>query len=497
MHFQHLTYWQDKAKNSAIETRLFINGAYCDAADNATFETVNPATQQTLANVARGKQADVDRAVQAARAVFERGDWSQASPAQRKAVLNTLADLMERHSEELALLETLDTGKPIRHSLRDDIPGAARAIRWYAEAADKVYGEVAPTGPGELAMIVREPIGVVAAIVPWNFPLLLACWKLGPALIAGNSVVLKPSEKSPLTALRLAGLAKEAGLPDGVLNVISGYGHEAGQALALHPEVEVLTFTGSTRTGKQLLKDAGESNMKRVWLEAGGKSANIIFADCPDLDKAVSATAAGIFYNQGQVCIAGTRLLLEDSIADDFLARLKAQARHWQPGDPLDPDSSMGTLIDAAHADTVHTFIREGTRKGTLLLDGREQSWPSAVGPTIFVDIDPASPLCREEIFGPVLVVTRFKTEEEALTLANDSEYGLGAAVWTRDLSRAHRMSRRLKAGAVFVNNYNDGDMTVPFGGYKQSGNGRDKSLHALEKFTELKTIWIALEPQS
>ncbi|MCM7825112.1 aldehyde dehydrogenase PuuC [Enterobacter roggenkampii] len=497
MHFQHLTYWQDKAKNSAIETRLFINGAYCDAADNATFDTVNPATQQTLANVARGKQADVDRAVQAARAVFERGDWSQASPAQRKAVLNTLADLMERHSEELALLETLDTGKPIRHSLRDDIPGAARAIRWYAEAADKVYGEVAPTGPGELAMIVREPIGVVAAIVPWNFPLLLACWKLGPALIPGNSVVLKPSEKSPLTALRLAGLAKEAGLPDGVLNVISGYGHEAGQALALHPEVEVLTFTGSTRTGKQLLKDAGESNMKRVWLEAGGKSANIIFADCPDLDKAVSATAAGIFYNQGQVCIAGTRLLLEDSIADDFLARLKAQARHWQPGDPLDPDSSMGTLIDAAHADTVHTFIREGTRKGTLLLDGREQSWPSAVGPTIFVDIDPASPLCREEIFGPVLVVTRFKTEEEALTLANDSEYGLGAAVWTRDLSRAHRMSRRLKAGSVFVNNYNDGDMTVPFGGYKQSGNGRDKSLHALEKFTELKTIWIALEPQS
>lgn len=497
MHFQHLTYWQDKAKNSAIETRLFINGAYCNAADNATFETVNPATRQTLANVARGKQADVDRAVQAAREVFERGDWSQASPAQRKAVLHKLADLMERHGEELALLETLDTGKPIRHSLRDDIPGAARAIRWYAEAADKVYGEVAPTGPGELAMIVREPIGVVAAIVPWNFPLLLACWKLGPALIAGNSVVLKPSEKSPLTALRLAGLAKEAGLPDGVLNVISGYGHEAGQALALHPEVEVLTFTGSTRTGKQLLKDAGESNMKRVWLEAGGKSANIIFADCPDLDKAVSATAAGIFYNQGQVCIAGTRLLLEDSIADDFLAKLKAQARHWQPGDPLDPDSTMGMLIDVAHADTVHTFIREGTQKGTLLLDGREQSWPSAVGPTIFVDIDPASPLCREEIFGPVLVVTRFKTEEEALTLANDSEYGLGAAVWTRDLSRAHRMSRRLKAGSVFVNNYNDGDMTVPFGGYKQSGNGRDKSLHALEKFTELKTIWIALEPQS
>ena len=374
MNFQHLAYWQEKAKSLAIETRLFINGEYCAAADNETFITLDPAGQRPLAKVARGKKADVDRAVTAARTVFERGDWSQASPAERKAVLHKLADLMEQHHEELALLETLDTGKPIRHSLRDDIPGAARAIRWYAEAADKVYGEVAPTGPDALAMIVREPIGVVAAIVPWNFPLLLACWKLGPALIAGNSVVLKPSEKSPLTALRLAGLAKEAGLPDGVLNVISGYGHEAGQALALHPEVEVLTFTGSTRTGKQLLKDAGESNMKRVWLEAGGKSANIIFADCPDLDKAVSATAAGIFYNQGQVCIAGTRLLLEDSIADDFLARLKAQARHWQPGDPLDPDSTMGMLIDAAHADTVYTFIREGARKGTLLLDGREQS---------------------------------------------------------------------------------------------------------------------------
>ena len=258
--------------------------------------------------------------------------------------------------------------------------------------------------------------------------------------------------------------------------------------------MEVLTFTGSTRTGKQLLKDAGDSNMKRVWLEAGGKSANIVFADCPDLQKAVSATAGGIFYNQGQVCIAGTRLLLEESIADEFLARLKTEAQHWQPGNPLDPNTTMGMLIDNTHADSVHSFIRGGESKSTLFLDGRKNPWPAAVGPTIFVDVDPASTLSREEIFGPVLVVTRFKSEDEALRLANDSDYGLGAAVWTRALSRAHRMSRRLKAGSVFVNNYNDGDMTVPFGGYKQSGNGRDKSLHALEKFTELKTIWIALE---
>ncbi|WP_112166296.1 aldehyde dehydrogenase PuuC [Klebsiella sp. WCHKl090539] len=494
MDFHNLAYWQQKARELTIETRLFINGEYSAAADNSVFTTVDPAAQQTLAEVARGKKADVDRAVQAARGVFDRGDWSQASPAQRKAVLHKFADLMDAHREELALLETLDTGKPIRHSLRDDIPGAARAIRWYAEAIDKVYGEVAPTSGNELAMIVREPIGVIAAVVPWNFPLLLACWKLGPALASGNSVVLKPSEKSPLTALRLAGLAKQAGLPDGVFNVVSGFGHEAGQALALHPDVEVITFTGSTRTGKQLLKDAGNSNMKRVWLEAGGKSANIVFADCPDLQKAVNATAGGIFYNQGQVCIAGTRLLLEESIADRFLDLLKEQAKGWQPGNPLDPNTTMGMLIDNSHADSVHSFIRAGEAHSTLLLDGRKNPWPAAVGPTIFVDVDPASPLSQEEIFGPVLVVTRFHTEEQALALANDSRYGLGAAVWTRDLSRAHRVSRRLKAGSVFVNNYNDGDMTVPFGGYKQSGNGRDKSLHALEKFTELKTIWIALE---
>lgn len=495
MAFHDLNYWQDKAKNLLIESRLFINGEYCNTADNSTFATVNPASQQNLAGVARGKKADVDCAVQAAREVFDRGDWSQASPAKRKAVLNAFADLMESHREELALLETLDTGKPIRHSLRDDIPGAARAIRWYAEAIDKVYGEVAPTGPNALAMVVREPVGVIGAVVPWNFPLLLACWKLGPALAAGNSVVLKPSEKSPLTALRLAALAKEAGLPDGVLNVVSGFGHEAGQALSLHPDVDVITFTGSTRTGKQLLKDAGESNMKRVWLEAGGKSANIVFADCENLQQAVNATAAGIFYNQGQVCIAGTRLLLQASIADEFLRLLQEQADHWQPGNPLDPATTMGTLIDNSHADTVLSYIRAGENHASLLLDGRNTALPAAVGPTIFVDVAPDSPISREEIFGPVLVVTRFNSEEEALQLANDSQYGLGAAVWTGDLSRAHRISRRLKAGSVFVNNYNDGDMTVPFGGYKQSGNGRDKSLHALEKFTELKTIWIALEP--
>ncbi|CCJ74981.1 aldehyde dehydrogenase PuuC [Cronobacter muytjensii] len=495
MEFHHLRYWQENAERLSIEGRLFYQGAYRPAASGDTFTVFNPATGQALANVARGAQTDVDNAVASARAVFERGDWSQASPGARKAVLLRLASLLEQHHEELALLETLDTGKPIRHSLRDDIPGAARALRWYAEAVDKCYGEVAPTGPEALAMIVREPVGVVAAVVPWNFPLLLACWKLGPALAAGNSVVLKPSEKSPLTALRLAGLAQEAGLPDGVLNVIPGFGHEAGQALSLHPDVDVMTFTGSTRTGKQLLKDAGDSNMKRVWLEAGGKSANIVFADCPDLDQAAAATAAGIFYNQGQVCIAGTRLLVEASVKDAFLARLKAHAQSYKPGDPLDPDTVMGTLIDDEHAACVRRYIELGQEQGaTLWLDGRTQPHSASVGPTIFTDVDDQMRIAREEIFGPVLAVTTFTREQEALRLANDSDYGLGAAVWTRSLSRAHRMARRLKAGSVFINNYNDGDMTVPFGGYKQSGNGRDKSLHALEKFTELKTIWMSLE---
>lgn len=497
MDFHHLEYWEALARNITPEARLFIRGEYQPAVSGATFPVDNPATQQTLAQVARGDKQDVELAVKAAREVFERGDWSQASPSQRKAVLNRLADLMDKDCETLALLETLDTGKPVRHSLRDDVPGASRAIRWYAEAIDKVYGEVAATAENELAMIVREPVGVIAAVVPWNFPLLLACWKLGPALAAGNSVVLKPSEKSPLTALRLAGLAKEAGLPDGVLNVVTGFGHEAGQALSRHPDVDVMTFTGSTRTAKQLLKDAGESNMKRVWLEAGGKSANIVFADCPDLKKAAAA-AAGVFYNQGQVCIAGTRLLVEESIADEFIDLLKEEAQKWQPGNPLDPNTVLGTLIDSGHTEMVRDFIREGVASGNVLaLDGRTGQHPATVGPTIFTDVKPHDRLNRDEIFGPVLAVTRFKDEAQALALANDSDYGLGAAVWTENLSRAHRMSRRLKAGSVFINNYNDGDMTVPFGGYKQSGNGRDKSLHALEKFTELKTIWIALESRS
>ncbi|MFC0227165.1 aldehyde dehydrogenase PuuC [Serratia aquatilis] len=498
MDFHNLQYWQQRALSLKIENRLFINGRYLQAAEGKTFPVHDPAGQRELVQMACGSHVDIDLAVKAARDVFERGDWSQAAPSQRKATLLKLAALMEEHQEQLALLETLDTGKPIRHSLRDDIPGAIRSIRWYAEAIDKVYGEIAPTGHNTLALIHREPIGVVGAIVPWNFPLLLACWKLGPALAAGNSVVLKPSEKSPLTAIYLGDLAQQAGLPDGVLNIIPGYGYDAGKALALHHDVDALTFTGSTLVAKQLMIYAGESNMKRVWLEAGGKSANIIFADCADLDKAAQNAAAGIFYNQGQVCIAGTRLLVEESIQQPFLQALRKHAATFAPGNPLDPQTVMGTLIDDQHCEKVAGYIEQGLSQGaSLFLDGRHHpqgQHRSYLGPTILTQVNNTMNVAREEIFGPVLAVTTFNGEQEALKLANDSEYGLGAAVWTSNLSRAHRMARQLKAGTVFINNYNDGDMTVPFGGYKQSGNGRDKSLHALDKFTELKTTWISLE---
>jgi gamma-glutamyl-gamma-aminobutyraldehyde dehydrogenase len=494
MDYKDKAHWQARAAQLRIESRLFIAGEYREAEGGERFEVINPATDRLLVEASRAQERDVNTAVAVARTSFESGVWAEAAPAERKRVLLRLADLMEEHREELALLETLDTGKPIRHSLRDDIPGATRAIRWYAEAVDKVYGEIAPTGPEALALISREPIGVVAAIVPWNFPLLLACWKLGPALAAGNSVILKPSEKSPLSAIRLAALAREAGLPDGVLNVLPGFGHEAGKALALHQDVDCLTFTGSTGVGRLLMEYAGRSNMKRVWLEAGGKSANLVFADCPDLAKAARASAAGIFYNQGQVCIAGTRLLVEASIKDAFLVELKKAAEAFKPMDPLDPDSTMGTLIDSDHHGSVCRYIAEGLEEGAVLgLDGREQAG-NFMGPTVLEQVNPHMTVAREEIFGPVLAVTAFDREEDAVRLANDSKYGLGAGIWTSDLARAHRLARKLRAGSVFINNYNDGDMTVPFGGVKQSGNGRDKSLHALEKFTELKTTWLALD---
>ncbi|MFC3607600.1 aldehyde dehydrogenase [Stutzerimonas tarimensis] len=489
--------WQQRARDLGIEGRAFIEGAYCEATAGERFDCLSPIDGRLLAQVASCDSADAERAVSSARTAFDSGRWARLAPARRKAVMIRLADLLEAHREELALLETLDMGKPIGDSLGVDIPAAARALRWSAEAIDKLYDEVAPTPDDQLGLVTREPVGVVAAIVPWNFPLLMACWKLGPALASGNSVLLKPSEKSPLTAIRLAQLAVEAGIPPGVLNVLPGYGHTVGKALALHMDVDTLVFTGSTRIAKQLMIYAGESNMKRVWLEAGGKSPNIVFADAPDLHKAAQAAAAAIAFNQGEVCTAGSRLLVENSIKSSFLPMVVEALKAWKPGHPLDPATNVGALVDTQQLDTVLGYIEAGQAEGArVVLGGKrvlEETGGLFVEPTLFDGVSNAMKIAREEIFGPVLSVIGFDSAEEAVAIANDTPYGLAAALWTADLSRAHRTARALRAGSVWVNQYDGGDMTAPFGGYKQSGNGRDKSLHAFDKYTELKATWIQL----
>jgi gamma-glutamyl-gamma-aminobutyraldehyde dehydrogenase len=479
----------------SLPTQAFIHGKHVDALSGETLPCVFPGNGKTIGAVPACDQADVDIAVASARKSFESGVWSRMAPQERRKVLLRLSELMLAHRDELATLETLNVGKPLLNSQNGDIPSAAACIGWFGEAIDKVYGEVGPTPHDLTAVLTREPLGVVAAVVPWNYPLSMAAWKLGPALAAGNSVILKPAEQSPYTALRIASLAVEAGLPEGVLNVLSGYGETAGQALGRHRDVDCVTFTGSTEVGKLFMKYAGESNAKRVSLELGGKSPQVVLADC-DLDAAASGVAAGIFANAGQVCNAGSRLVVEASIKDALLEKIIKQAEAIKIGDPFESSTKLGPLVSKEQHERVLSYIESGRKAGASIATGGGKALEGSGGyfvqPTIFDGVRNDMKIAQEEIFGPVLSTISVKDLDQALTVANDTIYGLAAGVWTNDIRKAQRAAKAIRAGVVWVNCFDRGNMSVPFGGFKQSGHGRDKSLHAIEKYTDWKAVWYA-----
>ncbi len=493
-----LTYtaWREKADALRPDGRLFIDGEYRDAADERTFESIDPATGKLVANVARGGSADVDAAVAAARRCFVQGDWARQAPRNRLEVLYRFADLIEAHAAELALLDVLEMGKPITDTITVDVPETALTLRFYGEAVDKLEGVTTATEPDVFHYTLREPLGVVGAISPWNYPLWMASWKFAPALAAGNSVVLKPAEQASLSCLRAAELFVMAGGPPGAFNVVAGYGEEAGQALARHMDVAKISFTGSTEVGKLIMKYAGESNLKQVGVECGGKSPHIFFADLEDLDRAVAAAVEGIFGNMGEVCNAGSRLLVQREIYDEFIERVRTQTqRAYTLGDPLDPATTMGPLVDAEAAARVREHIEEAEAAGARLAFGgmTADAGKNYVPPTAFSQVTSDMRLAREEVFGPVAAFIPFSTAEEAVTIANDSVYGLAAGVWTGSASLAHRMAREIQAGTLWVNTFNEGDMTQPFGGYKQSGHSRDKCLETLLEYTQVKSVWMRL----
>ncbi len=489
--------WQETASKIKIDGRALIGGQRVDALSGETRPSLNPANGNKIAEVAYCEAADADQAVKIARTAFESGAWSQMAPADRKMILVRWAELIAQHADEIALLESLDVGKPISDTVNIDVPSTVRTIRWSGEAIDKVYDQISPTPANCLALVTRLPLGVVAAIVPWNFPLSTTAWKLAPSLATGNSVILKPASNTPLSALRMATLASEAGLPDGVLQVLPGPGGSLGRHLALHMDIDGLTFTGSTPVGKQLMEYSGQSNLKRIFLELGGKSPNIVFADA-NLEKAAAGAAVAVFYNGGQTCTAGTRLIVEESVKDEFVDMVSALSKDWMPGDPLDPGTSMGPMIDQAQCQTVADYVDIGSNEGAELIVGGNTVLRDTGGyyhePTIFTGVNNEMRIAQEEIFGPVLSIIPFKSADEAVRIANDSIYGLAGAVWSRNINTAHKVAAAVRVGTMGINNYFGGDITVPFGGFKQSGNGRDKSMHAFDDYTELKTTWIEFE---
>jgi acyl-CoA reductase-like NAD-dependent aldehyde dehydrogenase len=490
------TAWETRSEQLRLSGDAFIANESIAARSEETFEKRSPVDGRHLADVAACDAVDVDVAVRAARRAFESEVWTGLAPRDRKTLLLGYAARIADAKEELALLTTLEMGKPIADAL-SEVDYTVQCIAYYAEAIDKVYGEIGPTAPDSLTLVTREPAGVVGAVTPWNYPLLMPAWKLGPALAAGNTLVLKPAEQTPLCAIRLGELAAAADLPPGVVNVVPGFGETAGQAVGRHDDIDVISFTGSGEVGKLFLRYAGESNMKAVWLECGGKSPNIVLADAPDLDTAAEQIAGGVFVNAGQMCNAGSRLIVDRSIGDELVDRLVRAAEAWQPGNPFVADTRMGAIVDDTQLGRVLSYIEAGKEDGARLATGGHQTLVDTGGnyvePTIFTDATNEMKIAREEIFGPVLTVIPADDPERAVAIANDTQYGLAAAVWTRDISRAHRIARALRAGNVYVNTYDRGDISLPFATFKQSGVGVDKSLHALDKYTRLKTTWISL----